>query len=115
MTPEGKIKAAITATLRNYGRAVYYFMPVQTGYGTATLDYLGFCCGIGFAIEAKRPKGRPSPRQQNTIEMMQEAGVRVFVIDGPVGLEELEQWLSTVIRTQRQIAPVVHRAIRGEA
>lgn len=97
MTPEGKVKQAISAVLRNYDSAIYWFMPVQTGYGAATLDYIGWVRGVGFAIEAKARGGRPTARQRATIKRMQEAGAQVFVIDGPEGLVELTAWLHHVV------------------
>ena len=54
-TPEGKVKEKVSKLLREYG--VYYFMPVQTGYGPAGLDYhCVFRAGtlpIAFFVEAK--------------------------------------------------------------
>jgi hypothetical protein len=88
------MKRAISAVLANYKDYVYYHMPVPTGYGTSTLDYIGVCCARGFAIEAKREKGRPTLRQIGVIGQMERAGVRVFVINSPETLEELNQWLA---------------------
>ena len=97
MTPEARVKRAVSATLRGYGDAVWFHMPVPTGRGAATLDYLGYARSIGFAVEAKRPGGRLSERQKGTVERLEAAGVKVFVIDGPPGLSELDEWLTTVI------------------
>ena len=55
MTPEGKVKARIDRLLKSYGDDLYLFKPVQSGFGTRTLDYLGCILGGFFAIEAKRP------------------------------------------------------------
>ena len=96
MTPEAKIKRAIKSILDNYNDNVYYYMPVPSGYGSTIIDYIGFACGCGFAIEAKRPGGKPTPRQEVVIDRMCRAGGVVFVIDGPEGLAELDQWLSEV-------------------
>jgi hypothetical protein len=98
-TPESKMKWAINSVLANYKGYVYTNMPVPTGYGVSALDYLGFCRSTdgearGFAIEAKRPRGKPTPRQQGVIERMEAAGARVFVINSPETLEELNQWLA---------------------
>ena len=100
MTPEGRMKRAISAVLANYKGYVYVNMPVPTGYGTSALDYLGFCRAStdgearGFAIEAKREKGRPTLRQLGVIEQMKRAGARVFIINSPESLAELDQWLA---------------------
>ena len=101
MTPEGKVKMAVNAVLARYGEDVYWYMPVPGGYGRSALDYLGWACGLGFAIETKRPKGKLTPRQEVTIEQMKRAGARVFVIDGPDGLGELERWLTTVVTAKK--------------
>ena len=77
MTPEGRVKADIKKWLKEQG--AYFFMPVQTGYGAATLDFL--CCFHGqfVAIEAKAPKtGRISKRQEIIAEEIEAA--RGFVI-----------------------------------
>ena len=68
-------------------------MPVPGGYGRPTLDYWGSLRGRTFAIEAKKPKGKPTPRQEGTIEDMRAAGIAVFVVRDEAGLAALEQWL----------------------
>lgn len=98
MTPEAKIKRQISMLLRNYHGSIYYLMPVAGGFGASGLDYVGFCCGLGFAIEAKRPGGVPTDRQRGTIEAMERAGAKVFVIDGEEGLEKLYLWITTVVK-----------------
>lgn len=100
MTPEGKVKAAIRATLRRYEPDVWTYMPVPGGYGRTALDYIGACCGMAFSIEAKRKGARPTPRQEMVIDQMERADMRVFVIDGPDGLGELDQWLTTVVNAK---------------
>jgi hypothetical protein len=37
MTPEGRVKSDVRKLLNRY--EVYYFMPVQMGYGAAGLDF----------------------------------------------------------------------------
>lgn len=92
MTPEGKVKAKVKKIL-NLADA-YYFMPVQTGYGTPTLDFLGFHRGEGYAIETKAPGKKPTKRQEAIIFEINRTGTSVFVIDGTKGAyEPLEQWL----------------------
>ena len=67
MTPEGRVKKNIKRILDSFG--VYYFMPVQHGYGAAGLD---FHCVVRFGnipyaffIEAKKPGGEPTGRQED--------------------------------------------------
>lgn len=105
MTPEGKIKSRVNKLLERYKpHGLYKYMPVPGGYGAATLDYLGFFHGLGFAIETKRPGGAPTPRQENTIENIIASGTLVFVIDGENGqLEELEQWLKLIHESQKPL------------
>ena len=92
MTPEGKVKAKVKRILNNAG--VYYFMPVQTGYGMPTLDFLCFHKSQGFAIETKAPGKKPTKRQEAIIHEIQLAGAQVFVIDGVEGSYDwLQQWL----------------------
>lgn len=96
-TPEGAVKKEITATLRGYYPHVYFFMPVQGGYGAATLDYLGCHRGRAFAIEAKAPGKFPTERQILTMKTMEAAGVRVFIIDSVKECLRLRAWLNGLI------------------
>lgn len=96
MTPEGRIKKQIKKILDNHVPNLYYYMPVPGGFGRQTLDYLGFYYGRGFAIEAKQPGGKPTPRQEQSIAEIRAAGAAVFVIDGHQGLLEFETWLMMV-------------------
>jgi hypothetical protein len=98
MKPEAKVKLAVKQTLKRYG--AYYFMPVQMGYGAPTLDFLGCHKGRAFAIETKAPGKTLTARQEQTIEEMLKAGMKVFVIgdrytrsDKHMGELELEAWL----------------------
>lgn len=92
MTPEGKVKKQVSTLLKSY-KCLFYTMPVPSGFGESTLDYMGCYRGYYFAIETKAPSKRPTPRQQTVITQMQQAGAAVFVIDGD--LTELKQWLDT--------------------
>lgn len=96
MTPEGRIKLAIKTVLSKYRDNIYVYMPVPGGYGKSSLDYLGFCCGLGFAIEAKKPKGRPTPRQEGIIEDIKRGGGVVFVVNDVDSLQALDRWLEAV-------------------
>lgn len=92
-TPEGKVKRHVSQILKR-ADACYYFMPVQTGYGSPTLDYLGSSRGRAFAIETKAPGKVPTRRQETIIKEMQRAEMKVFVIDGdPYQYEGLRLWL----------------------
>ncbi len=79
----------------------YYFMPVQSGYGSPSLDFL--CCYEGkfFAVETKAPGKRLTARQENTKHVMEAHGATVFVVgeyyyeelNDFSGMEQLEAWL----------------------
>lgn len=88
-TPEHKVKTQIKVLLRKYG--AYWHMPVQNGLGAPSLDFV--CCFKGryFAIEAKAPGRKTTPRQDNTIKQIQLAGAPAFVVDGDT--TALETWL----------------------
>jgi hypothetical protein len=91
MTPEGIVKAKVKVILKIHG--AYYHMPVMNGMGAPTLDFIGCHMGFFFAIETKAPGKLPTPRQLMTIDTMAKTGAKIFVIDGPKGLEELGNWL----------------------
>lgn len=93
MTPEGRVKKRVS-TLLKATPGVYYFMPVPSGYGESSLDYLGCYRGRFFAVETKAPGKKPTDRQRQTIAAMEAAGGRVFVIDGDT--QELQQWLDAL-------------------
>lgn len=60
-TPESKVKAKLKAYLKARGQ--YYFMPVQTGYGAACLDFLTCLNGAFIAYETKAEGKELTPRQ----------------------------------------------------
>lgn len=95
LTPEGKVKKAIKEILSAYG--AYYFMPVQNGYGAATVDFLGCYYGKFFAIEAKAKGKAPTPRQLKVIEDMNRAKAKVFVVSDDKSLRVLAAWLQGLI------------------
>src|SRR5262245_17907949 len=97
MAPEAQVKRAVGILLRSYGEDVYYHMPVPGGFGGSALDYIGVCRGMAFSIETKRKGARPTARQKGIIEAIEKAGGKVFVIDGPAGVAELDTWLSTLV------------------
>jgi hypothetical protein len=95
---ERSVKAKIRAVLNRYrAHGIYVYMPVPGGYGESTLDYLGFIYGYGFAIEAKRPGGKPTPRQEGIIERIEASGVPVFVVSDDASLAGLDWWLDAVV------------------
>lgn len=91
MTPEGKVKSAIKKVLLRIG--AYQHWPVQNGMGTPCLDVHGCYNGMYFAIEAKRPGGVPTVRQDETIRRIAAAGGLVRVISSIEGAEDIPRWL----------------------
>ncbi len=78
-TPEKKVKAAIKKLL--FAMDCWYYMPVPSGYGEATLDFLCSYKGRSFAVEAKAHGKTLSLRQQITIKTMSSRGVPCIMID----------------------------------
>jgi hypothetical protein len=95
MTPEGKVKAAINRLLDKY-KGHYKFMPVPSGYGKSSLDYVLCYHGRFVAIEAKAPGKKPTARQNMIIGQIERADGRTFVIDGKQGVDELAAYLAEV-------------------
>ena len=75
-TPEGQEKHELRKALDAAG--VYYFMPVQTGYGRSTLDFL--CCLGGWfvALETKRDGKEPTARQQRVMKEVIGSGGKAY-------------------------------------
>lgn len=92
MTPEGKVKEAVKKVLKAHG--AYWHCPVQNGMGAPSLDFIGCFMGRYFGIETKAPGKKPTPRQELTIKAIEDAGGKVFVIDGDCS--ELQRWLEEV-------------------
>ena len=92
-TPEGKVKRAVRGILERHG--VYYYMPVPTGYGSKTVDFIGCSKGRFFAIETKKEGGKPTLLQDVTLGRVQASGGEVFVIAGEKSplLDDLDKWL----------------------
>lgn len=78
-TEEGALKDKIKAWLKN--RNAYFFMPVQMGYGSTTVDFL--CCVNGkfVGVETKAEGKKPTPRQELTIADIRKAGGISFWCD----------------------------------
>ena len=76
---EKNVKVAVGKYLKSIG--AYWLMPVQTGYGAATVDFLVCYNGRFYGIETKRPptgaptKGQePTPRQALVMSAIIAAG-----------------------------------------
>ena len=71
-TPEARLKKEVKQFLTNCN--AYFFMPVQTGYGKTTVDFL--CCikGRFVAIETKTVGKTPTALQMLTLRQINAAG-----------------------------------------
>ena len=88
-TPEGAVKAEIKKVLTLWGDDLYYCMPVQTGYGARTLDFLICFRGRFIAVEAKRPGKGPTKLQAHIIEQIRKAGGSAICADNASDLHVL--------------------------
>jgi hypothetical protein len=87
-TPEGKVKQDVKKVLTE--RGIWFYMPVQTGYGVGGIpDFI--CCfnGLFIGLETKAPgkENTVTPMQQRTIDAIREHGGRATVISSAVALE----------------------------
>lgn len=87
MTPEGKIKAKVKRRIKVFGPIVYSFMPVQTGMGAPSLDFMFCVNGFFVAIETKVKGKKLTARQEGTKADMEAAGARVCVVDDDESLD----------------------------
>jgi hypothetical protein len=94
-TPEGRVKAKIAKLLKSYPK-LWYFMPVPVMYQARTVDYLVCYCRRFIAIEAKKPKGKPTALQDKTLRDIEAAGGETFVVADDVGLEALKTFLDNL-------------------
>jgi hypothetical protein len=91
MTPEGKVKKRVKDVLKEHG--AYWFMPVQSGYGAATVDFLVCANGFFVGIETKAGRGEATQRQLITMEQIHQAGGVTLVINEH-NLHELKELLA---------------------
>ena len=97
MTPEAYEKERVKVFLDEIG--AYHFWPVQSGYGSATIDCLACVQGYFVGIEVKKPGYVPSNftrRQLVAIDRIAKAGGKVFTGDGFEITRDMAQWLMSV-------------------
>ena len=87
MTPEGKVKAKLKAALDKAFPEHYRFMPVQTGYGAKTLDFLLCINGLFVAIETKARGKFMTPLQFSTYQAIYDAGGLAYTVDGEESID----------------------------
>ena len=91
-TPESKVKLKVKGLLKTHG--AYWHCPVQNGLGAPTLDFVGCHLGRFFGIETKAGNKAATPRQENTMHEMEQAGGATFLINEERGLDSLRDWLT---------------------
>jgi hypothetical protein len=104
MTGEGLVKAQVKELLDHL--KAYYFMPVPTGMGKKTIDFL--CCvqGLFVGIETKKPGSKGPTKLQslcieeinlaqghafwcnNVTECIFQLRSRIFILEIPIELTE---------------------------
>lgn len=93
MTPEGEVKAKIDKILNNSPVPLWYFKPVQIGYGKRALDYICCIAGRFVAIETKAPGKQPTAIQRVTSLDMFQSGAMVWHISNDEGIAAFDRWL----------------------
>ena len=78
---EKTVKDAVRDLLT--ARGAYWFMPVQTGYGRRSVDFLICYRGNFIAVETKRHGKRATANQENCLFQIALAGGRSAVEDDP--------------------------------
>lgn len=92
MTPEYKVKVKIREVLKAHN--AYWHCPIQNGLGAPSLDFIGCYYSNYFAVEAKAPGKKMTPRQVVTAREIAACYGKVFLIDGDT--RELEEWLDNI-------------------
>lgn len=77
---EERVKERVKKLLKKHG--CYFFMPVQSGFGAAALDFLGCHQGRFFAVETKAPGKHLTARQELIRQLIEAVGSEgiVFVV-----------------------------------
>jgi len=99
-TPESRVKDDVKKLLTE--RGIWYYMPVQTGYGVGGIpDFI--CCwkGLFIALETKAPgrENAVTPLQFRTMDAIRTHGGRATVISSAT---VLGQWLDLLESLQCQ-------------
>tara|TARA_R100001244_G_scaffold17965_1_gene19025 strand:+ start:166 stop:501 length:336 start_codon:yes stop_codon:yes gene_type:complete len=79
-TPEGKVKKAVVAQLKQLD--AYYFSPMTGGYGKSGVpDIIACYQGYFFGIECKAGNNKPTALQNKNLDGIEDAGGFSFVIN----------------------------------
>ena len=89
---EKLVKEALKKYLKSIG--AYYFMPVQMGYGAASIDFFVCHKGLFYGIETKRPGVKfPTGRQEVVMNAIMAARGQCW-LENSVNLEMTRVFLS---------------------
>jgi len=92
VTPEGKVKKKIREVLDTF-TPVWYYMPVQTGYGVQGIpDFIICAAGRFFTIEAKADT-KVTALQERTMVLIADAGGVPLVFNAAMDVSVLEAHL----------------------
>ncbi len=93
---EADVKEAVKTFLASQDRKIFYYMPVQAGYGkhgipdfvccvptVITQDMVGTTIGVFIGIETKAPGKLPTPKQADCHAGIRAAHGVVVVVDTP--------------------------------
>lgn len=101
-TPESKVKRKINALLKNYEDIVYSYMPVPSGYGKRTVDYLLCVDGMFAALEAKPDGKQPTPTQSDVLAKVKRANGATFVVNDDESLRVFGNYLELIRRNKER-------------
>lgn len=109
-TPESKVKAKVKKLLAEYEPDIWFNMPVPSGWGESTLDFIGMCRGAFFVIETKADKKHPTKLQERMMREIVAKGGTAFTIGSNGGVDDpafddLNDWIvTTIARDDRRAA-----------
>ena len=106
---EALVKRKVSALLKEHAPYVRKFMPVQSGYGAADLDYIVCAYGHYVSIETKTTGKKMTPRQENTAKEIEFAGGTVFRnVDSNESIEEISTFLNKLRDKYKDLMDDMH-------
>lgn len=97
MTPEARVKKAVTNRLKALG--AYYFYPATGGYGRSGIpDIVGCYEGLFFGIECKAGANKPTALQERHLDHIAEQGGIAMVVNED-NVDEVDMVLKKVAET----------------
>lgn len=102
MTPEGKVKKQVRATLDYFG--AYYFLPATGGYGRSGVPDIVACYrGRFIGIEVKAGSNVPTALQQRELAIIKKKGGIAMVVNED-SLDELHDLLCNLSSCNEEIS-----------